>query len=138
MLVTLIVSGLVAAAAAVAGVALSRRAARAAWQRGRREAELEAATAAAALKERAEDLGKRLAGAEARREEAAHALREVQARKGGREATAARVPLREAKREELRARVESAGRDMTDAEKSDSGLESELGEIRELEPAMRE
>jgi len=138
MLVTLIVSGLVAAAAAVAGVALSRRAARAAWQRGRREAELEAATAAAALKERAEDLGKRLAVAEGRLEEAAHALREVQARKGALEATAARVPLLEAEVAALRARVESAGRDLTDAEKRNAGLESELREIRAREPAMRE
>ncbi|HLU69666.1 MAG TPA: hypothetical protein VKZ88_02730, partial [Fibrobacteria bacterium] len=86
----------------VSCVVLVRRAAGAALARGRREAELEAATASAALKERAEDLGRRLAAAEERLENAEKAFRDMQGQKGSLEATAARVPLLETEIESLR------------------------------------
>jgi DNA recombination protein RmuC len=115
---------------AVAGWRLSTLA----HARGRREAELEAAP----LKERANDLAARLAGAETRLENAQQTFREMQGQKGTLEATAGRVPVLEGELAALRKRAEDLGRELADSGNRTAGLEASLREIRAREPELKE
>jgi len=137
MALNILLLALLVAAVVAAGV-LSRRAAGAAFARGRREAELEQGQASAALAARAEDLETRLKAAEARVDNAAKTFREMEKEKGALESTAARVPVLETEIKTLRDRVETLGRDLAEAGKNSAGLKASLDEIRAREPELKE
>jgi DNA recombination protein RmuC len=123
---------------AAAGAWAAKAAARAAFARGKRESELEAAP----LRERAADLQARLAAAETRVENAQQTFREMQSQKGALEATASERKARLAELEEelrgLRARLDALAREHQELGNRSAGFEAALKEIRARDPEMKE
>ena len=137
MLVNLVLLALLAVSV-VGAVVFVRRADGEGYARGRRDAELEAGAASAALRGRTEDLAQRLAAAEARLEKAEQAFRAQEKEKGSLEATAARVPVLQEEIAGLRQRAETLGRELAEAGSRNADLEASLRELRAREPQVRE